>query len=258
MKVSISKLLILPFLFLLSATVANAGRDDGDKAAMATLQAALKTRLPSLKIDRINPTPLEGLFQVVVGSEVVYMDEHAEYMIDGDLVSLVTKKNYSEQAKSKIRLAALADLGENNMLVYHPEKEDFHITVVTDIDCPYCRRLHAEVPQYLQQNVAIRYIFLPLKGDNDRRKTESVWCAEDPRLALDIAKAGGDVETAHCDNPIDKMMKTARKLGVRGTPAIVLESGEMLPGYVPVDKLVAELRRQAAEKTGGNDAKADD
>ena len=220
-----------------------------DEDQVASLRKALKKRLPSLRIDNISVTPIKGLYQVVVGSQVVYMDVNAEYMIDGDLVSLKTKKNYSEQAKSKIRLDALSNLGEKNMLIYKPEKSDFVLTVVSDIDCPYCRRLHSEIQEYLDNNVEVRYLFMPLKGENDRKKTISVWCADDPHLALDVAKAGGDVETSTCDNPIDQQMKTGRKLGVTGTPAIILEDGEMLPGYVPANKLIAELRRRANDKT---------
>ena len=84
---------------------------------------------------------------------------------------------------------------------------------------------------------------MPLKGASDMKKTVSVWCSDDQQLALDIAKACGEVEEKTCDNPIREHLKLARELGVRGTPAIVLENGQLLPGYVPVDKLVAELRK---------------
>ncbi len=210
---------------------------------VATLKQALAKRLPTIKVDSVSATPISGLYQVVVGSQVVYMDVNAEYMLDGDMVNLKTKKNYSEDAKAKIRLSVLNELGKENMLIYKPEKVEHQITVVTDIDCPYCRRLHEEVGEYLDNNVEVRYIFMPLKGESDRKKTESVWCADNKQDALDIAKAGGDVDPKTCDNPLDKQMDAARKLGVRGTPAIILEDGEMLPGYIPVKKLVTELRK---------------
>ena len=84
---------------------------------------------------------------------------------------------------------------------------------------------------------------MPLKGAADMKKTVSVWCSDDQQTALDTAKSGGKVEEKTCDNPINDHLKIARELGVRGTPAILLEDGRLLPGYVPVDKLVAELRK---------------
>ncbi|MCW8851860.1 MAG: DsbC family protein [Gammaproteobacteria bacterium] len=171
------------------------------------------------------------------------MSVDARYMIEGDLIDLATKQNVTEDAKSVIRLAAIDGLGTDKMLVYRPEKVKNVITVVTDIDCPYCRRLHSEIPDYLKNDVEVRYIFMPLKGSSDMKKTVSVWCAEDQQLALDIAKSGGEVDNKSCDNPIRDHLRLARELGVRGTPAIILEDGQMLPGYVPFDKLLAELRK---------------
>jgi thiol:disulfide interchange protein DsbC len=169
------------------------------------------------------------------------MTRDARYMIDGNLVDLATKKNYSEDAMSVIRLSEIEKLGEDDMVVYAPETIRHTITVVTDIDCPYCRRLHSEMDQYMAGGVKVRYIFMPLKGQGDYRTTVSVWCAKDKNEALDKAKAGADVEAKDCDNPIDDHLKVARNLGVRGTPAIILQDGSMLPGYVPASKLVSEL-----------------
>jgi len=207
------------------------------------LKQALAKSMPNVQATRISATPVEGLYEVIVGSQVVYMSVDARYMIEGDLFDLKTKRNVSEEAKSTIRLAAIEKLGADNMLVYKPEKVKNTITVVTDIDCPYCRRLHNEIPDYMKNEVQVRYIFMPLKGAADMKKTVSVWCSDNQQTALDTAKSGGKVEDKTCDNPINDHLVLARELGVRGTPAILLEDGRLLPGYVPVDKLVAEIRK---------------
>jgi thiol:disulfide interchange protein DsbC len=230
-------LLLLITSFLATFTVF-AEQDD-----VAKLTQALAKSMPSVKPGKISATPIEGLFEVIVGSQVVYMSVDARYMIEGDLHDLKTKKNVTEEAKSVIRLASIEKLGAAKMLVYKPEKVRNTITVVTDIDCPYCRRLHSEIPEYLKNDIEVRYIFMPLKGAADMKKTISVWCSDNQQLALDMAKAGSEIEDKTCDNPIREHMKVARDLGVRGTPAIVLGNGEMLPGYVPVAKLVAEIRK---------------
>ena len=212
-------------------------------AGAEQVRQALAKSMPQVQPTKISATAIDGLFEVIVGSQVVYMSVDARYMIEGDLIDLETKKNITEDSKSVIRLAAIEQLGADKMLIYRPEKVKNVITVVTDIDCPYCRRLHSEVPDYLKNDVEVRYIFMPLKGSSDMKKTVSVWCAENKQLALDIAKSGGEVDDKTCDNPIGAHLKLARELGVRGTPAIILDDGQMLPGYVPFDKLVAELRK---------------
>ena len=223
---------------LMTFTVSAAEVDNAEK-----LKQALAKSMPNVQATRISATPVEGLYEVIVGSQVVYMSVDARYMIEGDLFDLKTKRNVSEEAKSVIRLAAIEKLGADNMLVYKPEKVKNTITVVTDIDCPYCRRLHNEIPDYMKNEVQVRYIFMPLKGAADMKKTVSVWCSDNQQTALDTAKSGGKVEDKTCDNPINDHLALARELGVRGTPAILLEDGRLLPGYVPVDKLVAELRK---------------
>lgn len=230
-------LLLFVSSLLMTFTV-SAEVDDVEK-----LKQALAKTMPNVKASKITATPIEGLYEVIVGSQVVYMSVDARYMIEGDLFDLKTKTNVSEEAKSAIRLAVIDKLGADNMLVYKPEKVKNTITVVTDIDCPYCRRLHNEIPDYMENEIQVRYIFMPLKGAADMKKTVSVWCADDQQQALDTAKSGGKVEEKTCDNPIKDHLALARELGVRGTPAILLEDGRLLPGYVPVAKLVVELRK---------------
>ncbi len=234
---------LLILIASLTSTFNVAAETDAAAESVKKLTMALAKSMPGVKPTKISATPVEGLFEVIVGSQVVYMSVDARYMIEGDLFDLATKTNISEQAKSVIRLSAIEKLGADNMLIYTPEKVKHTITVITDIDCPYCRRLHDEVPDYMKNDVQVRYIFMPLKGAADMKKTVSVWCSDDQQLALDVAKAGGDVEDKTCVNPIKDHLKLARELGVRGTPAIVLDNGHMLPGYVPYAKLLAELRK---------------
>ena len=225
------------------ATAENAVKSANGIEGAEMLKLALHRTMPGVIPTKITESPITGLYEVIVGSQVVYMSADARYMIEGDLYDFRTKTNVSENAKTDIRLAAISQLDEKDMLIYKPEKTSATITVVTDIDCPYCRRLHSEVPQYLENGIQVRYIFMPLKGSSDMKKTISVWCSDDPQTALDIAKSGGDVDEKSCDNPIEEHLKLARTLGVRGTPAILLEDGSLLPGYVPFAKLVAEIKK---------------
>ena len=229
--------LLLTSITLLSVTSVLADKD------IEQFKKALAKSMPAVEITNVSKSPLDGLYQVVSGSQVVYMTKDARYMIDGDFVDLTNKRNFTEEAKSTIRLDKINALGEANMLIYTPEKVKHTVTVVTDIDCPYCRRLHDEMDEYMELGVRVRYIFMPLKGKEDFNTTVSVWCSEDKNLSLDIAKAGGTIESKTCDNPITDHLALSRTLGVRGTPAIIMEDGSLLPGYVPIKKLIVELRK---------------
>lgn len=232
--------LITSFLtsFAVSADTASSSDD------VARLTQSLARSMPNVVPSKISETPVTGLYEVIVGSQVVYMSVDARYMIEGDLIDLVTKRNVSEEAKSAIRLTAIDQLGSDNMLVYKPEEVKDTITVITDINCTYCRRLHKEIPVYLKNDVEVRYIFMSERGSPaGMKKTVSVWCSDDRQRALTTAKAGGNIEEKTCDNPIKQHLVLARELGVRGTPAIILEDGQLLPGYVQADKLIAEIRK---------------
>lgn len=225
----------LPFALLLLATPVFAADD------VATLKAALTKHMPNTLISKVTESMISGLYEVTVGTQVVYMDKNARYMVNGDMIDLATRKNLTDAAKSGIRLSAISKITEDDMLVYTPKKVDHTVTVISDVDCYYCRRLHSEMDQYLENNIKVRYIFLPLKGKASYDKTVSVWCAKDRNKALDLVKRGGNIEPLTCDNPIEKHVAVGRDLGVRGTPGIILESGELLPGYVEISELVKKL-----------------
>ena len=109
------------FLLITSFTVSAGDITAGD-AGTEKLKQALAESMPKVQVTKISATAIDGLYEVIVGSQVVYMSVDARYMIEGDLYDLKTKQNISENAKSVIRLAAIEKLGESNMLVYRPEK----------------------------------------------------------------------------------------------------------------------------------------
>jgi thiol:disulfide interchange protein DsbC len=129
------------------------------------------------------------------------------------------------------------------MIVFSPASPKHTITVFTDIDCTYCRRLHNEVKQLNDLGVKVRYMAFPRAGAGSEpfSKAVSVWCAEDRQQAITDAKAGQPVPTKNCANPVQAQYEVGQTIGVRGTPAIILENGRMLPGYVPAPELVQQL-----------------
>lgn len=212
------------------------------EADIKQLKQTLPNVLPAAANGQISASPVAGLYQVVAGGQILYMTKDAGFVLDGDLYNMQTRTNLTENARSAIRLDALNELGEKNMVVYQPKGDVKHtITVFTDIYCPYCVRLHNELDQYLSNGVKVRYIFVPFKGPKSVEASVSVWCAKDQNSALSMAKAGEDIEQRSCVNPVQKHQALAAALGIRGTPAIMLENGQLMPGYVPAAKLIEQL-----------------
>jgi thiol:disulfide interchange protein DsbC len=144
------------------------------------------------------------------------------------------------------------------MVVFGPDDAERSITVFTDVSCPYCVKLHREVPELNEMGIRVRYVFYPRagKGSGAYNAMVSVWCAEDQQAALTAAKFGGEVEPATCDNPVDEHLALAREFGLRGTPAIVTDSGRLIPGYAPAKQLAAQVFSEEPLKVG-NTGKAE-
>lgn len=212
-------------------------------SAEAEIKARLGKLLPEYKIDSIDKTPVSGLYEVVMGPQVIYVSGDGKYMIQGRLIDLANREDLTEPRRAAARIAAVDKIGEDNMVIFAPEKYDHTVTVFTDIDCGYCRKLHREIDSYGDAGIRVRYVFYPRAGigSDSFKKAVAVWCAEDRRQAMTDAKSGIELESKGCDNPVKEHMELGELLGVSGTPAILLESGDMIPGYVPAKRLLGIL-----------------
>lgn len=219
-----------------------------EKPEIATVRQQLGQMLPpGMAIDAITATQHGGLYEVVVGSEVFYVTADGRYMLNGDLIDLKSQKNLSETRRNGMRKQLLDTVAEKDMIIYGPASARHTITVFTDIDCGYCRKLHSEIDSYLQLGFRVRYLAYPRAGigSDSYHKAVSVWCAKDRNQALTQAKAGASPETRQCDNPVAEEFSLGERMGVRGTPTIVLEDGRVIPGYVPAGRLLKIINEGA-------------
>jgi len=222
----------------LSLSVVNA-----DESAV---KQALSKAMPDLKVESIKPSPIAGLYELSVGSSVLYASEDGKYILQGRLIDVGTRTDLTEQKLAAGRLAALDKLGEDKMIIFKPKIKKYTVSIFTDIDCGYCRKLHSEIDQYLAQGITIRYLFFPRagKGSESYNKAVSVWCAKDRNAALTAAKKDEKLDAKTCDNPVDEHMDLAENFGVKGTPMIVTEQGNVYPGYLPASELVEALESE--------------
>ena len=216
----------------------------------AAIRQAMTKSMPSVKVDSVKPAVVKGLFEVVVGANIYYVSEDGKYLLQGRLVDVAARKDLTEEKLNVTRKLAIEKMGQANMIVFKPKITKYTVTIFTDIDCGYCRKLHSEIDQYLAQGITIQYLFFPRagKGSDSYNKAVSVWCAEDRNAALTASKKDQKLPEKTCDNPIDKHMQLAAEFDVKGTPMIISENGNVYPGYLPAKQLVEALENEKDSK----------
>jgi len=235
------RVLLLTLALSLSMAVHGADADP-----VSRVSAALEKVLPpGMKPDRIVESRLPGLYEVMIGSRLLYVSADGKYLFvgSGDLIDLESMENLSDQRRRELVLAAVAAVDEKDMIVIGPADAKRTLTVFTDVDCPYCAKFHLEVPRLVENGVKVRYLLYPRAGLRGRtyQRSIAVWCAEDRVEAIGIAKAGRELEMKTCDNPVAEHYKAGQNAGVTGTPTIVVDNGDIIGGYRPADQMLAIL-----------------
>ncbi len=220
----------------------------GGTAAFAADYAEIEERINSLVSDvrdlSIAETPVPGLKQVRVNSDVIYMSDDGRYLLQGRFIDLETQTDLTDAAQADLRREQLADLDRSEFVTFGAENAEYELMVFTDPDCGYCRRLHEQMEDYASNGIRIHYLAFPRAGVGSQTydKLVSVWCSPDQNEAMDIAKAGQTPPRATCDdNPVQKQYQLGQSLGVTGTPSMMTFDGDMIPGYVPPEQLRARL-----------------
>jgi thiol:disulfide interchange protein DsbC len=234
------KVIKIAALSLFGLTIPAANADEN------AIRQSMAKSMPAVKIDSVKPSEVKGLYEVMVGANIFYFSEDGKYLLQGRLVDVAARKDLTEEKLSGTRKQAIEKIGQENMIVFKPKIGKYTVTVFTDIDCGYCRKLHSEIDQYLAQGITIQYLFFPRagKGSDSYNKAVSVWCAKDRNAALTDAKKGNTPPAKTCDNPVDEHMQLGADFDVKGTPMIVTEKGNIYPGYLPAKQLVEALESE--------------
>ena len=216
----------------------------GDSAAVAAVRAQLAKAMPDVTLDAIHPSAVPGLYEIQRGSLYGYVTADGKFLISGDLVNLQSGEEITEGSRKTARLDDLAKLGDQYIEFDPPNgKPDHVVTVFTDTDCGYCRKLHSEIGTYTALGIGIRYVFYPRQGPGSPsfQQAEAVWCSADRKAAFTKAKLGEKITAAACKNPVQRDWELGQKFGLRGTPMLILPNGEVVNGYVPADRLAQRL-----------------
>jgi thiol:disulfide interchange protein DsbC len=231
-------------LGLAAALAAADPKSDPRAEAGADPRATIAKRL-EVTVEAVRPSVVAGLYEVAHGGEVLYVTGDGRYAFTGDLYETDKGRNLTEQRRSEARLAALRTVSDEDAIIFSPKTPRYTVTVFTDVDCQYCRKLHSEIAEYNRLGVRVRYMFYPRSGPgtDSWRKAEVVWCSANRQDALTRAKQGAELTGVVCKHtPVARTYALGQELGIRGTPGIFTDRGEYLPGYFPPAQLVEKLK----------------
>lgn len=218
-----------------------------------TVRLAIAERFAEIGPEHVSKSPVPGWYTVNKGAIVAYISADGRYLLQGDLIDLETQTNLSEEHRNDARKEMMSAIPREDMIIFSPDEVRFSVSIFTDIDCTYCRRLHSQINEYLAQGIEVKYLLYPRGGPASESwvKAERVWCADNRKEALTLAKLDKNFETHSCDtSAVSQQYAMGQDVGLRGTPAIVLEDGTLVSGYLPpiqlVEALVASTRPEVA------------
>lgn len=234
------------------AHAANTAADSGvPPAADKAVRAAIASFGPNVQVESIAASPIPGFYQVIASGQMVYVTADGKYMLNGDLVDVASRHSLNDDAWAGFRKAQLATVPAAQRIVYAPAHPKTTLTVFTDVNCGFCRKLHEHIDEFVKAGIAVEYLAWPREGvtttagNPTPTYTEmvSVWCAADRKSAFTAAKQGKAPKAATCDNPVKAQFELGERLGVNGTPAIFTPDGRQLGGYVTADQVLDDLRK---------------
>ena len=215
----------------------------------ATIRKNLAERLPNLpKIDEVTRTPIPGLFEVRLGSEVIYSDASGSHIVQGAIIDTKTRTDLTEARINKLTAIDFDSLPMKNAVVIKQGSGARKLVVFADPNCGYCKRLERDLVAL--KDVTIYNFIYPILGPDSVAKSRDIWCAKDPAKAWRDWMVDGKLASkapANCDTSVlDANTELGRKYRVQGTPAVVFEDGTRAPGAIPAAQI--EARMVAAKK----------
>ena len=212
-------------------------------AQEAVIRKNIAERLPDLpKIDEISKTPIPGIYELRIGTDILYSDEQGNHLIEGSVIETRTRTNLTQARENKLTAIDFAALPLKDAMVWKQGTGARKIAVFADPNCGYCKRFERDLQQV--KDVTVYTFLIPILGGDSPQKATDIWCAKDNTRAwrdwmLD-AKAPPR-SMGQCETPIARNLALSRKHKITGTPAIVFEDGTRVPGALSAEQLEKQL-----------------
>lgn len=216
------------------------------------VKAELKKKFPDAPIDTVRRAGYGGLFEVTGGGEIFYTDEKTTFLIVGSLIDTKTRENVTEARQRKLSAIDFSQLPLESAIKIVRGDGSRKIAVFEDPKCGYCKRFERDLAKV--DNLTM-YVFLyPILSEESRQQSAGVWCSADPAKAwLDLMlndKVPAPA-SAKCETPLDKVVAYGREKRITGTPTVVFEDGERVPGAMStaaIEKRLADAKAATTKK----------
>lgn len=245
-KLDLRSLLLAPICGLLLLPAFAAEPEEVPAEERERIAEMFESILP----EHVKPSPIDGWYTIQKSSVVAYITTDGRYLLQGDLIDLEQQVNLTESNRTDARRDVMSAVTDDQVIMFSPAEVKYSVSIFTDVECTYCRRLHSQMDEYLAHGIEVRYLMYPRSGPASRSwiTAEEVWCSADRASALTMAKLDKKFETSACDASIvQDHYIMGQEVGLTGTPAIVFEDGELVAGYLPPDALRLRLEQKAAE-----------
>jgi thiol:disulfide interchange protein DsbC len=215
-------------------------------AQEATIRKNLSERLSNLpKIDEVSKTPMNGLYEVRMGNEVMYSDAEGNFLIQGALIDVKQKRNLTEERMEKLSSIPFDQLPLKTAFTQVRGNGKRKLAVFADPNCGYCKRFEKDLQKL--DNVTIYHFLYPILGDDSKVKSKNIWCAKDKAKTWNDWMINGTTPpTANCDaSAVDTIVEFGKKQRITGTPMLLFTDGTRVPGAVPiaqVEKMLADIK----------------
>ena len=209
------------------------------------IRKTVSNAYPDVAIDEIKKID-DNFHEIIINKQIYYATNDGKYLIVGNVINLNTKESITENTKMNQRLSIIDSIDMKNFMIFKPKKTDHILTIFTDTSCPYCQKLHNEIPDLLENNIEIRYVLFSRNGNDvdAYQQLVSAWCSADKVDALEDLFAGDILDDiSNCENPIARNFDYAGSLSVEGTPTIFLEDGRIIPGYQNYENILAFINK---------------
>ncbi|HLT92052.1 MAG TPA: DsbC family protein [Woeseiaceae bacterium] len=239
-----------PKSLLAAALVASSVALAQDAAEIDRVRTKAVESFQGINAEDVQPSPVPGWYTIRKGTVVAYISADGRYLLEGELFDIDRKVNLTEETRNRVRVSLMSEISDEQAIVFSPDKVEHTVTVFTDVYCTYCRRFHDQIDDYLARGIEVRYLLYPRDGPGSRSWTtaERVWCAPDRNEALTLAKLDREFPSGQCDaSMVGTHYSLGHEVGLRGTPALVLEDGTLISGYVPPDELDLRMAGTAAD-----------
>lgn len=232
MKKIVAALLLMPIAFAVAET----------KDELAVRKLVVPRLGPGAKVDSVTKTPYAGLFEVRIGSDIIYTDQKAEYLFFGDVVDARTSNNYTKARVEDLSRVKFSDLPLESAAKMVKGDGKRVIAIFEDPNCGYCKRFR----QTLQgvNNVTVYTFMYNILSEDSSVKSKNIWCSADRNKAWDEWMLNGKAAPAaaeNCMTPNEKILELGKKMRVTGTPTIIFSDGTRIPGAVDAKGLEAKF-----------------